>query len=85
MKLPMKLKQAMKTYYANREQQCEKKWDKQKDLNAIFDARPKNCTRIQAVAGTFWLDWQRPRLQTTHDETNYWTCKVLWRPGQKEV
>lgn len=82
MKLPKKLRLAMKQYYSNRKQ--GKGWDKQADLKNIVDTLPKNCTDFQACAGTFWITWKRPRIQTQHNEQNYWRCKLLCRKQGKE-
>jgi hypothetical protein len=84
MKLPKKLRLAMKQYYENRKMQDQKKWDKQADLQNIIDALPKNCTYFQACAGTFWITWKRPRIQTQHNEQNYWRCKLLSRKQNGE-
>ena len=76
-KLTLKLKRAFKKYYTNRKN-CKKiKWDKMADLNNIKEALPYNCVYFKAIAGTFWLTWKNPRVQTTHNNKNYWTGKVL--------
>jgi len=81
-----KLREAMKQYFRNRKNQKEVKWDKQADLQGITDALPKNCTNAQYTAGTFWLTWKSPRIQTTHSEKNYWCGKILalWDRKGKE-
>lgn len=79
MKLSRKVKAGFKRYYRNRKNMKHESWDKEADLKAIFGALPKNCVHRQASAGTFWLTWKRPRIQTVHSEHNWWTCKVLTR------
>ncbi len=75
MKISRKLRAAFKRYYGNRKKQADQKWDKQGDIDNISSTLPKGC-HLQACAGTFWLTWQRPRIQTVHSEKNYWTGKV---------
>ena len=80
-RLPKKLKEAFRAYYRNRKD-CKnqgKKWDKTADLKRIFEALPKSCVYAEASAGTFWLTWKRPAIQTTHSEANWWTMKILTR------
>ena len=86
MNLSPKLKAAIKRYYDNRGRQRRTgiTWDKMADLKNICASRPKNCTRVEACAGTFWLTWKRPRIVTIHDENNYWTCKVYARKVKGE-
>ena len=52
-KLPVKLMQAINTYYYNRDHQSilPAGWNKQADLKAIREAAPKFC--FTASAGTF--------------------------------
>ena len=79
-KLSKQTRAAFKRYYDNRRDQgATGVWNKEADLDNIFDSLPKNCIYYQACAGTFWLTWKRPAVQTTHDEVNYWCCKVLSR------
>jgi hypothetical protein len=68
----------MKRYYDNRRKhnECGQKWDKSADLQNIFSQLPKNCVSCEAIAGTFFMTWRRPRIQTEHSETNYWACKI---------
>lgn len=84
MTISKKLKAAMRAYYQHRKNQKNGKWNKQADLDAITAALPKNCVFAQYSAGTFWLTWERPRIQTTHSEKNYWCCKVLARWNKKK-
>ncbi len=79
MKLSKKVRAAFRKYYLNRKEMNHRFWDKQADLETIFCALPKNCIYRQAIAGTFWLTWKSPRIQTVHSENNWWTCKVLNR------
>jgi hypothetical protein len=78
-RLSKKLREAFRRYYHNWRHQKTVKWDKQADFENIENLLPKNCVWLQAIAGTFWLTWRRPRIQTTHDEKNYWCCKILAR------
>lgn len=84
MKVSKKLRTAFKQYYDNRNRQSEVKWDKQADLENIERSLPKRCMCFQATAGTFWLTWSSPKIQTTHSEGNYWCGKVLARFNRKE-
>lgn len=71
----------MKRYYDNRRDASKgDTWDKQADLKNLFDIlmTTRGFGRIQASAGTFWISWKRG-IQTTHDEKNYWKCKILSR------
>lgn len=79
MQLSKKARKAFRRYYRNRRNQKIVEWDKQTDLTLIHNSLTKNCVRMQASAGTFWLTWKTPRIQTTHSESNYWCCKVLAR------
>jgi hypothetical protein len=86
-KLTNKLKEAFKRYYRNRNRMRNKeegfKWNKDADLDNIFNSLPAKCVYIQASAGTFWLTWKHPKIQTMHKESNWWTMKVLARYDKK--
>ena len=84
MKIPRNVIDAMRRYYENWKQQAEKKWDKLSDLKNIQASLPKNCYYFQAMAGTFWLSWKHPKIQTTHNDKNYWCGKILARWNAKE-
>jgi hypothetical protein len=83
MKISVKLRAAFRRYYTNRKAQHERKWNKQADIKNIASAMGRNWTRWEACAGTFWIWWKRPRIQTIHTEFNYWTGKIVARKKGK--
>jgi len=88
MKLPPKVKAAIKRYFDNRNVMRfhGQPWDKKADLDNLMAIlmKTKGFGNLQAVAGTFWISWKNG-IQTTHSEKNYWTCKVLSRRNKKGI
>ena len=56
--------EGLKTYARNRDNQAQKKWDKEKDLDAIFDLWMKGGKgrSIEASAGSFFFSQKGERL-----------------------
>jgi hypothetical protein len=79
MKIPEAIAEAFKNYYYNCSIQKLKKWDKDADLRRFWKAAKEHCTCFEAIAGTFWLTWKRPRIVTRHDPSNWWLAKVVKR------
>jgi len=79
LKISKRLREAFRQYYQNRAQQGVIKWNKPRDIKNIEYALPKNCTGFEACAGTFWLHWKSPRVETVHSKKNYWCGKVIAR------
>lgn len=73
-----KMRKAMKRYYDNCKNQKNKKWDKQADLDNVFQSLPKSTTRCEATAGLF-LVWWRNGIQTAHLSSNYWRGCIVTR------
>ena len=84
-RITKRLKNAFKQYYTNRTlaKRGIARWNKQSDLKNIFSMLPRSAG-YQACAGTFWICWNG-RIQTTHNENNYWIGRVIWTKEKGEI
>lgn len=78
MKLSNKLLLNIAQYYINRNLQDKRAWDKEGDLNKIFDCARLSGFSIGAVTGTFFLT--RGNKSVVIDETTFPNCisKKAW-------
>ena len=79
-RLSPELAAAMKAYYDNRAadwaaDKADRKWDKQADLDRIFDEAGSLDGYCMASVGHFTIDWA-DGTRTEHDEKDYLEEKV---------
>jgi hypothetical protein len=54
-KLPLHIKEAIHKYYVHRQRQARDTWNKEADLDLIFETAKREGWSTQACAGHFWF------------------------------